>query len=229
MEAWFNLTAMPETLEMLLIRHGQSTANAKRIWQGQMEFPLSEEGRRQARHAGRTLAGRKLSAIYSSPLRRALETAEILARESGYAGEIVPLEGLTERRGGILEGTTHEERAARFPELLEKFLAVPEEERWQMVGAETDEEVLGRFEAAVAEILARHPRGGVVAVVSHGGAIRAFLRDRFGPGVLAGDLRAPNASITRILWPPDDAPRLLELASTSHLPEEPDPKTSTVE
>jgi broad specificity phosphatase PhoE len=220
---------MPQALELLLIRHGQSTANARRIWQGQMEFPLSEEGRLQARHAGRALAGRPISAIYSSPLQRAFETAEILAREAGYGGEIVPLDGLTERRGGVLEGTTHEERAARFPELLEKFLAVPEEERWQLVGAETDEEVLGRFEAAIAEIRERHPRGGLAVVVSHGGAIRAFLRDRFGPGVLAGDRRAPNASITRILWPPGGGPELIELASTGHLPEEPDPKTSTVE
>jgi broad specificity phosphatase PhoE len=105
---------MPEQ-EFLLIRHGQSTANASGVWQGQMEFPLSEEGRRQALLAGKALAGERLDAIYSSPLARAFETAEIIARETGFQGAIVPLTGLMERHGGALEGTTHAEREARDP------------------------------------------------------------------------------------------------------------------
>ena len=97
---------MPERQELLLVRHGQSTANANGVWQGQMEFPLSEEGRRQASLAGRALAGTDYDAIYSSPLARAFETAEIIARESGFAGEVVPMRGLIERHGGVLEGHT---------------------------------------------------------------------------------------------------------------------------
>src|SRR5919202_1858421 len=127
--------------ELLLIRHGQSTANATGVWQGQMEFPLSEEGREQARLAGRALAGERIDAIYSSPLGRAFETAEIIARETGSRGSVVALDGLMERRGGSLEGTTQAEREARNPELAKKLLSLPEEERWTLVGAETDEEV----------------------------------------------------------------------------------------
>ena len=204
---------MPERQELLLIRHGQSTANASGVWQGQMEFPLSEEGRRQARSVGRALAGERFDAIYSSPLGRALETAEIIVREAGFPGEVVPIEGLTERRGGTLEGTTHAEREERNPELVKKFLELPEDERWTLVGAET----LHRFERAISEIRARHVTGGRVVVVSHGGVMRAFLRDRFGPGILSGTERAPNASITRLEWGADNRPRLLELASTDHL------------
>ncbi|MEW6636961.1 MAG: histidine phosphatase family protein, partial [Actinomycetota bacterium] len=80
------LTRMSGTLEIILVRHGQSTANASGVWQGQMEFPLSDEGRHQARLAGRALAEKRLDAIYSSPLSRAFETAEIIAREAGYRG-----------------------------------------------------------------------------------------------------------------------------------------------
>jgi broad specificity phosphatase PhoE len=209
---------MHETQEMLLVRHGQSTANASGVWQGQMEFPLSEEGRRQAILAGRALVGQRIDAVYSSPLGRAFETAEIAAREAGFGGAVVPLEGLMERHGGILQGHTWAEQEARNPELAKKFLSIPEEERWVLVGAETDEEVLARFEAAISEIRARHGAGERVLVVSHGGALRAFLRNLFGPETLPGTERAPNASITRIEWGPNgQPPRLKELAATTHL------------
>jgi broad specificity phosphatase PhoE len=213
---------------MLLVRHGQSTANAQGIWQGQMDFPLSEEGRRQASLAGTGLSGERFEGLYSSPLSRAFETAEIIRDRTGFAGEVVPLGGLSERHGGILEGHTWAEQEHRNPELAEKFLALPEEERWPLVGAETDEEVIARFEATLESIRDLHPAGSRLVVVSHGGVMRAYLREHFGPEVLPGNRRAANASITRLQWAGDGAnPSLLELASTAHLAE--DPGSSTVE
>ncbi len=212
------------------MRHGQSTANARGVWQGQMEFPLSEEGQRQAALAGRALSGTDYDAIYSSPLARAFQTAEIIARESGFAGEVVPVRGLIERHGGVLEGHTWAAQEERDPEFARKFLSLPEEERWVFAGAETDEEVMARFEAAMDEIRARHPEGSRVVIVSHGGSMRAFLRDRFGTGVLPGTHRAANASITRIAWGRNGTgPELLELASTEHLTGQSGPDTTRVE
>ena len=217
---------MPELQELLLVRHGQSTANARGIWQGQMEFPLSERGRAQAGLAGHGLSGEPFEGLYSSPLSRAFETAEIIRDRAGFAGEVVPVDGLSERNGGILEGHTWAEQEQRNPELAKKFLAIPEEERWALVGAETDEEVIARFEEALSSIRALHPGGSRIVVVSHGGVMRAFLRERFGTGVLPGAQRAANASITRMQW--DDAgPHLLEVAATTHLAE--DPGATTVE
>ena len=213
---------------MLLVRHGQSTANAQGIWQGQMDFPLSKEGRGQASLAGTGLSDEPFEGLYSSPLSRAFETAEIIRDRTGFAGEVVPLGGLSERHGGILEGHTWAEQEHRNPELAEKFLALPEEERWPLVGAETDEEVIARFEAALESIRVLHPAGSRLVVVSHGGVMRAYLREHFGPEVLPGNRRAANASITRLQWAGDGAnPSLLELASTAHLAE--DPGSSTVE
>lgn len=206
--------------EVILVRHGQSTANASGIWQGQLEFPLSEEGRRQAAEAGRALRGKEISGVYSSPLARALETAEIAAREAGFPGEAVRVPGLMERHGGVLEGKTWTEQETNNPEFVEKFLGLPEEQRWAFAGAETDEEILARFDDALSEILSRHPSpDGPIVIVSHGGVMRAFLRERFGPSVLPDTERAPNASITRILYGPKNGPKLLELATTSHLPQ----------
>jgi broad specificity phosphatase PhoE len=214
----------PGDQEMLLIRHAQSTANASGVWQGQLDFPLSEEGRRQAAGAGRALKAARISGVYASPLSRAFETAEIVAREAGFSGEVIPMPGLAERHGGVLEGHTWAEQEARNPEFVEKFLALPEEERWAFADAETDKEILERFEGAVSKIRSHHPvPDGSIIVVTHGGVARAFLRDRFGPSVLPGHERAPNASITRLLYDteyPYATPRLLELASTNHLSRE---------
>jgi broad specificity phosphatase PhoE len=217
---------MPELQELLLVRHGQSTANAKGIWQGQMEFPLSERGRAQAGIAARGLSDEPFQGLYSSPLSRAFETAEIIRDRAGFAGEVVPVEGLSERNGGILEGHIWAEQEQRNPELAKKFLSIPEEERWALVGAETDEEVIARFEEALSSIRALHPGGSRIVVVSHGGVMRAFLRELFGPEVLPGAQRAANASITRLQWG-EMGPRLLEVASTAHLAE--NPGSSTVD
>ena len=215
---------MPNSRELILVRHGQSTANAKGTWQGQMDFPLSDEGRKQAGMAGLALSRETFDGLYSSPLSRAFETASIIRTRCGFRGEVVPLEGLSERSGGILEGYTWAEQEQRNPELAKKFLAIPEEDRWVLVGAETDEEVIARFGEALASIAARHPEGSRIVIVTHGGVMRAYLRDLFGPEVLPGAQRASNASITRMQW--DDAePRLLELAATSHLAEDPGPTT----
>lgn len=208
---------MHDTQEMFLVRHGQSTANASGVWQGQLDFPLSNEGREQARRAGLALAGTSISGVYASPLSRAFETAQIISREAGVEGEIMTEPGLMERHGGILEGTTRSERLERDPELVSKLSRLPEEERWALVDAETDEDILVRFAEALSAIRSRHGAGERFLVVSHGGVMRAFLRDLFGPDVLSGDERAPNASITRIAWNSSGAPLLLELASTDHL------------
>jgi len=218
--------------EIILIRHGQSTANASGVWQGQKDFPLSEVGRRQAVTAGRVLKGKRISSVYASPLERAIETAEIVAREVGFSGEVIALPGLTERHGGILEGHTWSEQEARDPEFVKRFLTLPEEKRWAFAGAETDEEILARFEKAFSDIRLLHPvdDGGASVVISHGGIMRAFLREHFGPSVLPGSERAPNASITRLLYDPANpgcAPQLLELASKRHLSQEEEHQAQT--
>lgn len=207
------------------MRHGQSTANAEGVWQGQLEFPLSDLGREQARRAGAALADTgPFSGVYTSPLARASETAGIISgelRRSGkFEAEAVKLPGLTERHGGVLQGLPYEQTRRENPELIQKFRGLPEEEAWSLVGAETDGELMERFGSALAEIRDLHtgeqnPRAVIVA---HGGVLRAFLRDAFGGEVLPGTARAPNASLTRVLWRDKyEKPELLELASTRHL------------
>lgn len=219
------MSETPDIFEVFFVRHGQSTANAEGVWQGQLEFPLSGLGREQARRAGAALAATgPFSGVYTSPLARAAETAELISEElraaAKFSGEVVALPGLTERHGGLLQGRPFEQTRAENPELIEKFRSLPEEEAWSLVGAETDHELMLRFGSAVADI--REMQNGVqsprAVVVAHGGVLRAFLRDAFGADVLPGTTRAPNASLTHVLWHGAEAkPELAGLASTAHL------------
>ncbi|HEX8291434.1 MAG TPA: histidine phosphatase family protein, partial [Pyrinomonadaceae bacterium] len=72
-----------ETTRVLLIRHGQSRGNAERRFGGHSPTPLSELGRRQAEATARALANERVTAVYSSDLLRAVQTAEPLARAAG--------------------------------------------------------------------------------------------------------------------------------------------------
>ncbi|MGI8650604.1 MAG: histidine phosphatase family protein [Rubrobacter sp.] len=211
--------------EIVLIRHGQSTANAEGVWQGQLDYPLSDLGREQARYAGEALLGEEIDSFYASPLSRAFETAQIIARACGFSGEIIAVPGLTERGGGLFEGNTWPERERDMPEVVRRFREAGEEAGWSIIGAETDKDILARFAPMIEEILSREETGGRTVIVSHGGVMRAYLRDRFGPGVLANGQRAGNASITRILMSEDSSVDLTSVADSAHIPEEGRPVT----
>src|SRR5688572_29885232 len=105
---------MPETTRVLLIRHGESRGNAERRFGGHTATLLSDLGRRQAEATARALSAERVTAVYSSDLPRAVETAEPLARAAGL--EVVRTAALRERGVGLLDGLTFEEAAEAHPE-----------------------------------------------------------------------------------------------------------------
>lgn len=121
---------MKDGVQAMLVRHGRSTANLRGIWQGRLDYGLSEEGRHQSLRAGRSLVGSEVGRIYSSPLVRAADSARIIAGELRYpAGEIEHLQDLTERGGGLLEGYTWDGFERRHPEYARRFFELPDGER----------------------------------------------------------------------------------------------------
>ena len=100
-------------MRLLLIRHGESIANAEGRLQGHLDIPLSDRGRRQAERLAERLAVLSVKALYTSPLLRAKGTAEIMSERLGLA--IEQRAALMERNVGELEGLTREEIIARFP------------------------------------------------------------------------------------------------------------------
>jgi probable phosphoglycerate mutase len=149
----------------LLVRHGQSTWNAERRWQGRADPPLSDLGRRQAHAAVPAVAAEGVQLVWCSPLRRARETAEIIGAELSV--EVVVHPGLVERDAGEWTGLTRAEIEARWPGHLERGL--------RPSGYEPDEEVVRRAEGALRAV-AEEVDGATGLVVTHGGLIRAIER-----------------------------------------------------
>lgn len=152
---------------LLLIRHGQSTWNAERRWQGSADPPLSELGEEQARSAAERLgAVGEFDGVGSSDLRRATRTSEHLA-----AGIGTPLvgrfPGLNERHAGEWEGMTREEIEEGYPGWLDEHRRPP--------GYEEDASIIERGTAALLSIAAEH-EGATFALVSHGGLIGTIER-----------------------------------------------------
>lgn len=151
-------------LRLLLIRHGQTDWNVTGRWQGQADPPLNELGRDQARHAARAIAlqVQGVDVLISSDLRRARETAEIIARAIGCAVVLEPR--LREVNLGDWQGLLSEEIRARWPEQMRQWHEAPLATR--PPNGESIEELAGRVLAAVRGITARYA-GGCAGIVAH--------------------------------------------------------------
>jgi probable phosphoglycerate mutase len=179
---------------LLLVRHGQSTWNREHRIQGQLDPPLSEEGRRQAERVGLRLAGRRFAGFYSSDLKRAFQTADAIQAATGLNPE--PMRGLREIFLGEWEGLRTEELAERFPQAWASWNEEPD---WDLVpGGEGAAAFETRVVAAVSSILERHHQGDVV-VVTHGGVIQIALHRVIGrPSRGLFPFKIQNASISVI-------------------------------
>lgn len=107
----------PNTVRLLVVRHGQSVWNAQKRWQGQADPPLSAEGEMQAKAAAVALAGRRFQRIVASDLTRALRTAQVIADQLG-GPEVSAVPGLREVDVGQWSGLTRDEIEERWPGLL---------------------------------------------------------------------------------------------------------------
>ena len=176
---------------LLLVRHGRSTWNAAGRIQGQADPPLDDVGREQARRVGERLRRYHPQAVYASTLRRALETAEIIARPLGLP--VTPDERLQEYDLGVLSGLTWEEIQARHPEIAAHWRN--QRGAADIPGEEGYPAFLDRVRAAFAEIVARHG-GEAVCVVSHGGTMGLYLNYLMGLGGRLSPFSFANGSLT---------------------------------
>lgn len=154
------------------IRHAQSVWNAQARVQGQADPPLSEAGRAQAEALAERLGALGLRGLVASDLRRARETAEILAARLGLALELHP--GLRERDLGAWSGLTHPEIARRWPDDYARWRAGDPDLR--PGGGESRRALRRRVAAALAGLRERH-RGARLGLVTHMGVLRALVPD----------------------------------------------------
>ena len=152
---------------IFLARHGESDWNVEKRFQGHSDRPLTERGREQAHALADLVGSEKIDAVYTSPLSRARETAEIVAARAGL--KAVALPELREVDTGRWSGHSRTDVEARFPEGFA---------RWGSGGSgwedgESYEEMAERVIGALRKIAEDHPDGRVL-VISHGGPIRAI-------------------------------------------------------
>ncbi|MGB9792453.1 MAG: alpha-ribazole phosphatase [Thermacetogeniaceae bacterium] len=153
-----------------LVRHGETLWNNAARYQGHTDIELSETGRKQAYALAKRLANENIDAIYASDLRRALETASILAVPHKLPVQALP--ELREINFGVWEGLTFEEIKTKYQDLAERWHNLPATVR--IPGGETFEEVKERAYNTILKLVQKHDPGTII-VVTHGGTIRAII------------------------------------------------------
>lgn len=153
-----------------LIRHGQTDWNVEKRYQGSQDIPLNERGRLQAYDAKEALSDKAFAGIYSSDLKRALETAEIIRGEEDHA--IITFSELRETCYGCLEGKTLAEIESEFGTHQENHQITLHHKI--VPDMESGFEVLQRVLPTL-ELIAKQHQDEDVLVVTHGGVIRALL------------------------------------------------------
>lgn len=158
-------------MRLLLVRHGETPWNVTLQYQGQANVPLNERGLEQARRAAARLRPYGATALYSSDIVRAWQTAELIGAELGLAP--APMPELREIDVGQWEGLTPEELYRRFPDHMAEYRRDPA--RTVRLGGESYAQLQTRALIALTQLQERHSTGDVVVAVSHGGTIRALL------------------------------------------------------
>lgn len=205
-----------DTTRVLLIRHGQSQGNAEGRFGGHSATPLSARGRAQAEATARTLANERVTAIYSSDLMRAVETAQPLARALKL--EINRAAAFRERSVGQMEGFTFQEAAEQFPADYAALLR--RDFDLVLTGGESYRQMLDRAAHALDAAIDAN-RGGSVAVFSHTGTICILALHLMGaldaPTLRPVWLTTANCGVARFELRDDGFVRVLNLNDTRHL------------
>ena len=164
---------MPKPTELYLIRHGETDYNIRSVVQGQLiDCPLNEKGREQAGRLSDALAGVRIDAFYSSPLRRAVETAKIVFAPHGNP-ELTLIGDLMEMSFGELEGQPYGGKNEQlFADLGKRWCSGVFSDR--PGGGESILDVQRRSIRSIEKIVMQNP-GRTVAVVTHGRLLRVLL------------------------------------------------------
>jgi broad specificity phosphatase PhoE len=143
---------------IILVRHGQTPWNKDKIFRGSRDIPLNDTGREEARLAGEWLKGETIHAAYCSPLSRARDTGEAIARHHGLP--VADLPGLTDLKYGDWEGLPLTEVKVKYADLYRRWETAPHTVRFP--NGETLDEVKARALDAVAAVVQRHPEQTVL-------------------------------------------------------------------
>lgn len=204
---------------LYLIRHGATDANLRKpyILQGRgVDLSLNEVGRAQAAATSRFLSERPIAVVYSSVLKRAVETAEAVAHP--HRRDVGRLEEITECHVGRWEGMDWGSIRAEYPDAHDAFHNDPSAHPY--LGGESYRDVLARVEPAFRRLLEQH-RGQTIAVVAHNIVNRVYVSHLLGLELRrAKELRQANGCVN-VIREIDGRPIVETMNSCFHLPPDP--------
>jgi len=188
-------------MKIWLARHGETDWNVRLLMQGTTDTELNENGLAQAARLGEAMADSGIVHVYTSRLKRAARTGQIVAERLGVPCEV--REGLQETGLGEWEGRVWKDICAETPEVTQRWMA--DRRNTRPPKGETYQEVLDRAIPAVVRI-AREATADVM-IVSHNGTIKAFLAELYGTPLetMGADYPTPNAGAIAV-----DAAKILE-------------------
>lgn len=196
---------------LVFMRPGETDWNRLERWQGTVAVPLNETGRAQARRLAQYIRNTGMGALYTSDLKRAVETAQIIAE----ALELQPIQDarLRERSVGIWQGLTRREIASWYPEEFAQLQADPE--NYRIPGGESRRDVRERLRAFMADLFANE-QSEVVGILSHTTAMRTLLPELVSD--FASDkIKYSNMSVTTLGRNENGTWQIVMLDDTRHL------------
>ena len=207
---------MPQPTRLFLIRHGQSAGNAEGRFGGHGPTPLSRLGEKQAQLTAKTLAREGITAIYSSDLHRAVQTAQALSELIDVP--VITTSAFRERHVGVLEGLTFDESKASFPK--DYYALVNRNIHHIITQGESYRQLLRRTTSELRSILSEHA-GQRIAIFSHTGAI-CFISLHLMGAIHRTTKQTPwivtsNCGINRFEFRGHRNVRVLALNDTRHL------------
>lgn len=163
-----------ERTQVIIVRHGETLWNIKGIRQGHLDSPLTESGVAQASALGERIKRERSSALYSSDLGRAVQTAKMIAELTGH--EIFTDARLRERHLGIFQGLSADEMKQKHPEEYRLNRSLSPD--YVIPGGESIVQQVARNIACLNEIAEKH-LGETIVVVTHGGVLSGLFRYTF--------------------------------------------------
>jgi len=160
-----------EPTRLIIVRHGETQWNIEGRRQGHLDSPLTAQGRAQAEALARRFTTGSCSAVYSSDLGRAYDTARAIAENTGH--QVVSDHRLRERHLGIFQGLDGDEIRDRYEDEYEKHKAGGAD--YAVPGGESFNDQVSRNLHCLEELAERHA-GNAIIVVTHGGVLSALFR-----------------------------------------------------
>ncbi len=175
-----------------LFRHGETEYNRLRLQQGQsIDIGLNIAGCEQARILAAALKEKQVEIVYSSPLKRAVETAEIVSQSLNVPMKIEP--GFIEGNFGVAEGLHAEVVCQKWPEIINNWSLPSADKNLGFPGGESKAQICARIQQAMNKLV-EMPQNHV-AISSHSGVLRLLLMELSGV-----DRSIPNAKVIEVLW-----------------------------